>query len=80
MKKMMCVVTAVAVLVGSTNVSSAQNFGAMLGGSIGAAAGAAAGGKNAGGAALVGGIIGVAMGTILQQLNAAEQQKRQSAL
>jgi membrane protease subunit (stomatin/prohibitin family) len=45
---------------------------------LGGALGAAVGGSRGGGVA--GAIIGVAIGTILQQLTAAEQNKRQAAL
>lgn len=47
---------------------------------LGGAFGAALGGQRGVGGAFAGAIIGVAMGTILQQLTANEQQKRQAAL
>ena len=47
---------------------------------LGGAFGAAIGGQRGGGGAAAGALIGVAFGTILQQLTALEQQKRQAAL
>ena len=47
---------------------------------LGGALGAAVGGSRGGGGAVAGAIIGVALATILQQLTAAEQKKREAAL
>ncbi len=62
-------------ILGASSPASAQ-MEQLIGGMLGAAIG----GSRGGGGAVAGAIFGVALGTILQQLTAGEQKKRQAAL
>ena len=74
LKKSVSIIATVCML--SAPVPAFAQMEQLLGGALGAAVG---GSRGAGGA-VAGAIIGVAIGTILQQLTAAEQNKRQVAL